>query len=115
MEKRAVRTLLPGVSPEVPLPAVVFASKKIVRRARLLAALRDAFDLMLLGGVDYLFVRWPSARVPLLTRNDSLLLLLGVNGALLCYLWLCRAFPRWNARRVAATWCSGERERFFER
>jgi len=105
--------LLPGVSLDVPQRDVVFQSSRVIRRARLLAALRDGLDLLLLAAVDWLFIRWPSARVPFLTRAETLLLLVGINGVLVSYLWIARAFPRWRARRVAATWCAPERERFI--
>jgi hypothetical protein len=110
MEKR-VQPLLPGVSPEVPRPNVVFGSSRVIRRARFRAAVRDALDLMFLVGVDWLFLRWPYAHVPFLTRDDSLLLLVAVNVLLIAYLWIARAFPRWRARRVAATWCAIEQTR----
>jgi hypothetical protein len=103
--------LLPGVSPEVPSPNVVFSSSRVIRRARVRAALRDALDLVLLTAVDWLFVRWPYARVPLLTRDNSLRLLVVLNLVLIGYLWIARTFPRWRARRVAATWCHDEQVR----
>jgi hypothetical protein len=105
------RDLLPGVTPEVSAPPVVFESARVIRRARRLAMLRDALDLLLLVAVDTLFIRWPSARVPLLDRHQSLLLLLAVNVALLAYLWIARKLPQWSARRVAATWSDAERQR----
>jgi len=103
--------LLPGVSPEVPPPSVVFASERVIRRARRRALARDALDLLLLFAVDAFFVRWPYARVPLLDRQGSLLLLIGVNLALMGYLWAVRTVPRWRARRVSGTWCAVEQSR----
>ena len=47
----------------------------------------------------------------MLGREDSLLALLALNGAMIAFLWLARAIPRWRARRVAATWCAAERMR----
>jgi hypothetical protein len=105
------RDLLPGVSPDVPALPVVFASARVVRRARRVAMLRDVLDLTLLTAVDTLFLRWPSARVPMLDRHQSLLLLVAVNLALLTYLWASRKMPQWSARRVAATWSDAERQR----
>jgi hypothetical protein len=105
------RDLLPGVSPEIPAPAVVFASASVIRRARLRALGRDVFDLTLLIAVDVFFIRWPYARVPLLDRPHSLELLVGMNLVLIAYLWVSRTLPRWRARRVAGTWCDAERER----
>ena len=103
--------LLPGVSPEIPPPSVVFASERVIRRARRRALARDVFDLLLLVAVDAFFVRWPYARVPLLDRHGSLELLVGVNLALMGYLWAVRALPRWRARRVSGTWCAVEQSR----
>lgn len=103
--------LLPGVSEEIPPPVIIYESLPVVRRARRRALARDVFDLLLLIAVDALFIRWPEARVPMLDRLQSLQLLVAVNVILLGYLWACRAFPRWRARRVAATWDTTERER----
>ena len=115
MEKPARHTLLPGVTVAQTAPAVVFQSRKVLASARRRAALRDIFDLFLLVCVDGLFLRWPRAHVPGLDRIDSLFLLAAVNAALIGYIWLARAFPRWRARRVAATWCVAERSRTFNR
>jgi hypothetical protein len=105
--------LLPGVTGTTTPPAVVIDSRKAVRRARRRAILRDLLDLSLLGGVDYLFLHWPGTHVPLLDRHDSLMLLVGANVAVIGYVWISRAMPRWSARRIAATWCLAERARFF--
>jgi hypothetical protein len=105
------RSLLPGVSADVPPPSVVFTSRPVIRRARRVALARDVFDLLLLVGVDAFFIRWPYARMPWLNRTDSLELLVAVNAIFLIYLWIARAFPRWRARRVAGTWCDEERAR----
>ena len=115
MEKPVRRSLLPGVLDVRTPPAVVFQSRKVIAGARRRAAIRDVLDLLLLAGVDGLFLRWPRAHVPALDRADSLLLLAAVNAMLLAYLWLARAVPRWNARRVASTWCIAERSRMFSR
>lgn len=105
------RSLLPGVSSEIPPPSVVFTSRPVIRRARRIALARDAFDLFLLVAVDYFFIHWPYARMPWLDRVGSLELLVGVNALFLAYLWFARAFPRWRARRVAGTWRDEERQR----
>jgi len=113
MEKPGRRILLPGVrNADVP-PAVVVDSRKVIARARRRAALRDLLDLMLLGCVDGLFLEWPRAHVPGMDRAESVVVILGVNAAMLAYLWLARAIPAWRARRVAGTWCASERSRFF--
>ena len=111
MEKPDRRSLLPGVRDAGTPPAVVIDSRVVVARARRRAAFRDVLDLVLLLCVDGLFLGWPRAHVPMLGRNDSLLLLLVLNATTIAFLWLARAIPRWRARRVAATWCAAERSR----
>ena len=113
MEKPARRSLLPGVADVRTPPAVVFQSRSVIVRARRRAALRDVLDLLLLGCVDGLFLRWPRAHVPGLDRVDSLLVLASVNTMLFLTMWLTRTVPRWRARRVASTWCIAERSRMF--
>jgi hypothetical protein len=109
MKKTARRELLPGVSPAQSPPHIVFQSRTVVVRARRRALLRDVLDLLLLLAVDVLFVRFPQTHVPLMARNNSLILLLVLNAALLAYVWFARALPRWRARRVASTWNADER------
>jgi hypothetical protein len=113
MEKPVRRSLLPGVSDAGIPPPVVTDSRVVVARARRRAIIRDIVDFLLLVCVDGLFLRWPHAHVPLLDRYDSLLIVAGLNAALVTYLWLVRAMPRWRARRVATTWSFAERARFF--
>ncbi len=112
MEKRSSGALLPGVDEAGAPPPVVFASKNIVREARRRKVIHDVRDAILLGLVDAFFLSWPRARVPFLDRKESLLLLLGVNLALVIYIWLSRSIPRWRARRLASTWSPVERSRF---
>ena len=111
MDKPARCSLLPGVLDVRTPPAVVFESHKVIARARRRAAFRDVFNLLLLACVDGLFLRWPRAHVPSLDRADSLLLMVALNALLIGYIWLARSMPRWNARRVASTWCVAERSR----
>jgi hypothetical protein len=105
--------LLPGVSPDGTDPNIVFESRPVIRSARRRASLRDFFDLLLLAGVDALFIRWSHAHIPLLDRAESLLVLAIANLALIVYVWSVRTLPRWRARRLAATWSDAERHRFF--
>jgi len=115
MGKPAQRTLLPGVSGTRPAPDVVFQSRRVITSARRRAALRDAFDFLLLLGVDGLFLRWPHAHLPLLARDATMLTLAAVNLLLLFWIWSARSLPRWRARRVAATWNHVEREELVRR
>ena len=112
MEKPDRRSLLPGVRDAGTPPAVVTDSRAVIARARRRAVVRDVLDLVLLLCVDGLFLGWPRAHVPMLGRDDSLLVLLALNAALIAFLWLTRALPRWRARRVATTWCATERTRY---
>lgn len=107
-------SLLPGVSPEAPPPSVVFDSERVIRRARRRALARDAFDLLLLFAVDAFFVRWPYARLPLLDRHGSLMLLVAVNLVLMAYLWATRTLPRWRAQRVSGSWSTVEQSRLTD-
>lgn len=111
----ARRDLLPGVAADACPPAVVFDSRRAIRRARIRATLRDFAQLLLLTGVDWMFVRWPHTHVPSFDRPHSILIVALLNAALLTQMIVVRTFPRWSARRVAATWCLAERARFFQR
>jgi hypothetical protein len=89
----------------------VIDSRVVIARARRRATVRDVLDLVLLLCVDGLFLGWPRAHVPMFGRHDSLIALAMLNTAMIAFLWLGRAMPRWRARRVASTWCATERSR----
>ena len=91
---------------------VVFDSRRVVVRARRLAIARDVAQVVLLASVDWLFQNWPSTHIPLLSRNDSLVLLGIVNAATVVHIWAIRAIPRWRAYRISATWSPRERARW---
>src|SRR5579872_7093845 len=112
MKTPARRDLLPGVSDAAMPPDVLVQSRRIVSSARRRAAIRDVFDLLLLGGVDALFLRWPHAHLPVLDRDHTALVVAAVNALVITYMWSARAFPRWRARRVSTTWSPTERRRF---
>jgi len=63
MEKPARCDLLPGVSQSGSPPEVICETRRVVTLARRRAALRDMLDLLLLSGVDGLFLRWPHAHI----------------------------------------------------
>ena len=107
--------LLPGVTSSAVPPAVVCDTRSEVARARRRAIARDVLQVVLLIAVDVLFAQWPSAHIPTMERETSLAVLLLLNLVVLGHLWLERALPRWNARRVASTWCRSEQQRFFDR
>src|ERR1051326_5491038 len=104
-------TLLPGVTTGGSEPMVVCDSRRVVARARRVAMARDAAQIVLLAGVDWLFSNWPSTHIPLLSRSDSLVVLGIVNMLIIAHVWLVRALPRGRTRRIATTWGARERER----
>ena len=109
----ARRKLLPGVSADGCPPAVLIDSRRVIVRARRRAVAYDIGQFLLLAGLDWLFLRWPYAHVPLVDRGASVLLVAALNALLVTHLVVSRAFPRWSARRIATTWCLAERARFF--
>jgi hypothetical protein len=90
---------------------VVCDSRRVVARARRVAMARDAAQIVLLAGVDWLFSNWPSTHIPLLSRSDSLVVLGIVNLLIVFHIWFMRALPKWRSRRIATTWCARERIR----
>ena len=104
--------LLPGVSTASCPPRVACDAHAAIRSARRRAWAREAAQVLLLGAVDYLFVRWPESRVPYLDRHASMSLIRAANALMIADLWLTRAMPKWAARRIAGTWCPSERQRF---
>jgi hypothetical protein len=106
--------LLPGVVTTACPPRVACDAHRAIRAAKRRAVMRDVMQLVLVAAVNVLFVHWPDARLPMLDRAESLLVLAAVNAMVLAHLWLTRLVPRWSARRIASTWCRNERERFSE-
>lgn len=104
--------ILPGVQTTSCPPRVVCDAHRAIRNARRRVWVRDGLQMALLLAVDYLFVHWPESRMPFLEREASLALLRGVNVAIIGHLGLSRALPRLYAKRIAATWCRTEREKF---
>ncbi len=110
----ARRDLLPGVQTETCPPVPVFDSRREIVRARRRAAICDTAQLVFLGGVDWMFLRWPYAHVPMFDRYNSVLILAALHALVLTQMIMTRTFPRWSARRIATTWCLRERARFFQ-
>ena len=109
----ARRDLLPGVADDGCPPAVLVDSRRVIVRARRRAVAYDVAQLILLAGLDWLFVRWPYAHVPFADRDVTAFVVAGLNAAVVSYAVVSRMFPRWSARRIATTWCLAERARFF--
>ena len=109
----AKRDLLPGVLDDTCPPAVVFDSRRAIRRARLYAAIRDLAQLSLLGGLDYYYLTRPLVHLPFVDRDSSAIILAAFHAAIITQMFLSRAFPKWEAKRIAKTWRLAERTRFF--
>ncbi len=107
--------LLPGVTERFCAPRVACDPRPAIQRARRRALLVDLAQLMLVALVDAMLVRWPSAHVPFLTRHESIVLVIAINGLMIAFVWLTRAFPKWSAQRIASTWCAAERNRLRSR
>lgn len=103
--------LLPGVTESGDRRKVATRSRHTVAGARWRAHARDAAQLLLLGGVDWLFAHWTSARMPFLDRSQSLRLLLIINAIALTYVVLRRVMPYLAARRIAKSWSGAERRK----
>ncbi len=108
------RNLLPGVTADACPPEVVIESCRAIRRARFRAAARDVAHVLLLGGVDYFFLHWPNAHVPMVDRGASVIVLAALNSIVITHITLSRLVPRLAAKRIATTWCLRERARFFQ-
>jgi len=104
--------MLPGVSTTACPPRVVCDAHRAIGAARRRVFLRDGLQFSLLISVDFLFMYWPESRMPFMERHTSLTFLRAMNVAIVGHLWLARALPKWYAKRIAATWCRSEREKF---
>ena len=105
--------LLPGVTAVACPPSIVCDARGAIRKARRRALARDIAQVTVLLAVDWLFLRWPEARVPLLDRQQSLRVVEGTNLLVAVQLFCVRyLFPQLSAWRAAATWSRAERKRF---
>lgn len=107
--------LLPGVADATFPPAARCDARSAIRSARRQAIAREVLAVLLIAAVDFLFAYWSDSRFPFLDRGASLVFLTAINGVVLVQMWLERAVPRWNARRIALTWCRVEQSRFSRR
>jgi hypothetical protein len=107
--------LIPGV--EGPRATHVDARQLAAEhaRARRRAAVEDLLDCAMLIVVNLIFLLWSEARVPFLSRDTTLLLLLAANLLTVAGYVRARILPLWKARRIAATWSPAERARFSTR
>ena len=105
--------LLPGVTSSSCPPRVVCDAKATIRKARRRAIARDVVQIALLLAVDYLFLRWPESRIPLLGREQSLRVIELANFAVMAHLWWIRVLaPKITARRMMLTWSRAEQKKF---
>lgn len=113
MPRRETNDFLPGVQGRVrPQKATTYDGRDAIARARRLANIRDIADTVILLGVDALFMSWDAARIPLLTRAQSLTLLMVVHAIFAIHIIATRVVPAIRARRVSSTWADRERSRF---
>ena len=110
----STRDLLPGVSDDRCPPPAVAEAYRTIRRARYRAIARDVSHIVLLAAVDYFFMRWPTAHVPMLDRGTSVIVVAALNSMIVSHIALSRLVPRMTAKRIATTWCLRERARFFQ-
>lgn len=116
MSSPSTLELLPGTAgPEATPPNAGCNALREVERARRSKKFRDTFDGVLLLALDYLFVAWPGAHVPFLSRSQSLSLLVAMHIVLIGYWIVSRELPSWRARRIAETWTPEERLRMARR
>ena len=112
MNSPSMMELLPGVAaPDASPPVAVCNPRDAVERARRRRKFRDLIDGLVLLSLDYLFVSWPDAHVPFLTRSQSMTLLVAMHAIVIGYWILSRELPPWRARRIASTWTQAERVR----
>ncbi|MGZ8869074.1 MAG: hypothetical protein ACXW2P_12085, partial [Thermoanaerobaculia bacterium] len=106
--------LLPGVVTDSCPPVAVIGSRETIVRARRRAIFRDVTNLVILSAVDYVALRWPSAHIPLVNREQSMLLVGLLNATVITHIVMTRVVARLAVRRIAATWSLRERARFSQ-
>ena len=116
MSNPSTSEFLPGVAgPDTVPPVPVCDTKEAVEAARRRRTMRDLTDGVLLLALDYLFLVWPNAHVPFLTRSTSMTLLIALHAIVIGYWIIARELPPLRARRIASTWAPAERVRLTRR
>ena len=116
MSNPSTSEFLPGVAgPETVPPVPVCDTKVAVDAARRRRNLRDLTDGLLLLALDYMFLIWPNAHVPFLTRSTSMTLLIALHVIVIGYWIIARELPPLRAKRIASTWAPAERARLSRR
>lgn len=109
----ALTELLPGVAgPATVQPQPVYRPHEDVQRARRRAVTRGVIDAAILLAIDVFVFVWSDARLPFVSRANTLIVLAVIHVGVVCYWYASRKMPIWKARRIAATWSSDERARF---
>lgn len=107
---------LPGVSgPDETGPHRVYNPAADIEAARRRAAVRNLIDIAVLILVDVLFLAWPSARIPFMTRDASLWVLLALHLVVVASWLRTRFYLAWRARKISGTWSETERRQFEDR
>ena len=116
MSNPSTSEFLPGVAgPGTVPPVPVCDTKEAVEAARRRRMLRDLTDGLLLLALDYLFLAWPNAHVPFMTRSGSMTLLVLMHVVVIGYWIIARELPPLRAKRIASTWAPAERTRLARR
>ncbi|MGA7614924.1 MAG: hypothetical protein WBX15_07060 [Thermoanaerobaculia bacterium] len=108
--------LLPGAGgpASVPRRAALRGTEVEIHTARRRAAISDVVDAALLGALDLLFISWPAAHVPWMSRDHSVAILIFVHMVIFAHCLFARWYPRWNAMRIATTWSHQEQRHLID-
>jgi hypothetical protein len=105
--------LLPGVrGREVVPPKPVFNANQQIEAARKRAAIRDGIDIAVLLIVDIFYLSWPAARIPFLSRDTTMWVLVALHALVVLSWFRSRLYAKWRASRISSTWSDGERQQF---
>lgn len=103
--------MLPGTEADFRPTRSEFDAARAISSARLRQDARDLVDLLLLIGVNLMFLVWESAQIPLLGRDATMALLLLTNAFFVGSWFVSRVVPLVRARRISSSWSSEERAR----
>jgi hypothetical protein len=108
--------LIPGVrGREAVPPKPVFNANVQIEAARKRAAIRDAIDIAVLVAVDIFYLSWPAARIPFLSRDTTMWVLVALHALVVLSWFRSRLYTKWRASRISSTWSDGERRQFKNR
>ncbi len=108
--------LIPGVQGrDVVPPRPVFNANQQIEAARKRAAIRDGIDIAVLVAVDIFYLAWPAARIPFLSRDTTMWVLVTLHALVVLSWFRSRLYAKWRASRISSTWSDREREQFQSR